>query len=68
MRATLEFTLPDDQEEHAIALRGRASQSALWDIAQAIRSRLKYGENVSAEERNTLEEIRALIPAYVWGD
>ena len=42
MKAILEFELPDDQEEYEMAVDAPKMYSALWDIKQLIRSKLKY--------------------------
>ena len=42
MRAILEFELPDDQSEYELAVDASKMYSALWDIKQLIRSKLKY--------------------------
>lgn len=58
MKIILEF---DDDEEHEAAARHIHCSDAfcmLWDIDQAIRSRLKYKEGVTEEETRFLEELR----------
>ena len=42
MKAILKFELPDDQEEYELAVNAPKMYSALWDIKQLIRSKLKY--------------------------
>lgn len=42
MKAILEFKLPDDQEEYEFAVNALKMYSALWQIKQLIRSKLKY--------------------------
>jgi hypothetical protein len=62
MKATLTFTLPDDQDEYDAARLGREALSTLWEIDQRCRSLLKHGEPTD-EEKRLAEEIRAMIPA-----
>jgi hypothetical protein len=62
MRATLTFTLPDEQGEFDAARLGSKALSTLWEIDQRCRSLLKHGEPTD-EERRLAEEIRAMIPA-----
>ena len=45
MKAILEFELPDDQEEYELAVDGPKMYSALWEIKQLIRSKLKYNSD-----------------------
>ena len=61
VKATLSFTLPDDQGEYDAARLGRAALSALWEIDQRCRSLLKHGDP-SDETARLAEEIRAMIP------
>ena len=42
MKATLEFTLPDEAHEHRIAQRGALYLAALREIAETFRYRRKY--------------------------
>lgn len=59
--ATLTFKLPEEGSEHRLAIRAGEMSSALWEIAQKIRARLKY-ESPSKAESDTLEELRSMIP------
>ena len=61
MKATLSFTLPDDQGDYDAARLGRAALSALWEINERCRSLLKHGDP-SDETARLAEEIRAMIP------
>jgi hypothetical protein len=61
MRATLTYSLPDEQGEYDAARLGRQALSALWEIDQRLRSLVKHGEP-TAEQRQLAEEIREMIP------
>jgi hypothetical protein len=61
MKATLTYTLPDEQAEYDAARLGREALSTLWDIDQGCRSLIKHG-TPSDETRRLAEEIRAMIP------
>jgi hypothetical protein len=61
MRATLTFTLPDEQGEFDAARLGRSALSTLWGIDQRCRAICKHGEP-SDETRRLAEEIRGMIP------
>lgn len=41
---TIEFNLPDDQEDLDIVLKAREMYSALIEIDNVLRTQLKYGE------------------------
>lgn len=59
-KATLTFTLPDENHEFQAAIRGRDALSALWDIDQHCRSLLKHGD--PGDEAATLaEQIREMV-------
>jgi hypothetical protein len=62
MRATLSFTLPDEQGDFDAARLGPQALATLWDIDQRCRALLKHGEP-SDGERRLAEEIRGMIPA-----
>lgn len=59
-RATLTFTLPDEEPEHRAALQGREAKRVLWEIDQRLRTLLKHGDP-SDETARLAEEIRDLI-------
>ena len=60
MKATLTFSLPEDQADFDAARLGRAALAALWQIDQHCRSLLKHGEPTTQEAR-LAQEIRAMI-------
>lgn len=60
MRATLTFSLPDEEPEHRAALQGREAKRVLWEIDQRLRAVLKHG-SPSDETARLAEEIRSLI-------
>jgi hypothetical protein len=62
MKATLTFSLPEEQSEYDAARLGREALLALWEIDQHCRSLIKHG-TPSDETRRLAEEIRAMIPA-----
>lgn len=51
-KATLSFVLPEERVEHSHAVHGHRFLSALQDIRQALRDKVKYSETgpVSWEE------------------
>jgi hypothetical protein len=61
MKATLEFTLPDDEAEHRYALAGQDALIALEEIDNWARGILKHGEPGDEAEK-LLKELRAMIP------
>ena len=45
MKATLEFTMPEDRVEHALALRGPSFAFALTNLDNTLRNALKHGHH-----------------------
>ena len=61
MKATLEFSLPEEDAEHVRAVNASAAWSALYDIDNRIRGILKYGLNEESSHERELAEIRREI-------
>ena len=73
MRATLEFTLPEERPEHICALKGMDTVLLLDSLLNEIRSYLKHGAGEFREWRDeetgnvvtacdhTLEKVRSFI-------
>jgi hypothetical protein len=60
MKATLEFDLPQDQEEHAAALNGWRYRAVINNTMEIIRVKLKHGHAYKTPE-DALEDIRREI-------
>lgn len=58
MRAILEFSLPEEQEEHRHALNGIRYSCVLDDFDNYLRSRLKYEHELPDDARAALEAAR----------
>ena len=60
MKATLEFNLPEDQQDLDLAVNGAKAQSALWEMDQWLRSQYKYmsDEEYSKDKYETFEKCR----------
>ena len=57
MKITIEF---DDVEDAMVAMDGVRYKSALWDLDQYLRSRIKY-EELTDEAHSALEEARSKL-------
>jgi len=57
MKATLEFQLPEDQNEHIRAIHAGEAWSALYEIDGMLRNLLKYGN----DRYKTVEELAQAI-------
>lgn len=61
MKASLQFTLPDEESEFTDAVEGHEAKSLIWDIDQHCRSLIKYNDNASDETIAFAESIRQMI-------
>ena len=64
MKATIEFNLPEDEEQFNVANKGMDWALLAWDIDQLLRKKLKYG-NLLPNTRAELEEIRDTLNEMV---
>ena len=58
MKATLEFELPQESEEHSLAVNGWKYRMVLSEMDQWLRKLVKYGEENS-------DEINGFCPSNV---
>ena len=59
MKAIIEFELPEDQEEYQMANNASKMYTALWDIRQLFRSKLKYNsDGLNDEQLDQWESMR----------
>jgi len=64
MKAVLVFDLPQDKEEFETANMASEYKFCLHDVAQIIRSKLKYGD-LTDDQRAAVEEINKNIWAAI---
>jgi len=57
MKATLEFDLPEDASEHLQAVHAGDAFSALLEMKNLFREKLKYGQ-LSDEDYDAIDQIR----------
>ncbi len=50
MKATLEFSLPEEQNEFDTVSKAGAYESALWEIKELIRGAAKYDTEMNMQE------------------
>jgi len=55
-KATLEFNLPEEQEEFLIACSAGAAAAAVWDFDQWLRNMVKHGAEPLDQE--TVSKVR----------
>lgn len=59
MKATLEFNLPDDEQEFTLANNAMNFWSVLWELDNELRAKTKYAPDDMPEDKyDAYEEIR----------
>ena len=62
MKATLEFNLPDDQEEFVMANNALNFWRVLYDLDQELRTKTKYAsDDLPQDKYDAYQEIRDMI-------
>lgn len=64
MKATLEFNLPEENEEHKDAINGSLWKSVVWDIDQHLRSKIKYAD-LPDDQYKIYEDLREQLWQFV---
>jgi len=64
MKATLEFTLPEEREEFEMTNKAVDYYSQLHEIDNYLRSLLKHGDPEAQSTRRLAENIRNMIEIY----
>lgn len=63
MKATLEFSLPLEQDEHLTALRAGDWKATVEATLEKIRAMRKYGDHLTGDQQEAIEEVRKTIIA-----
>ena len=64
MKATITFTLPDEEDEYRNAIEGAKMRVILWDVDQFLRAKMKYEELSDGQYdafKETREHLRRLL-------
>lgn len=64
MKASLIYSLPEEEAEFQNAIEGRDAKRVLWDLNEWLRSRIKYAMLPEAESRamqETRDELHRLL-------
>ena len=56
-KATLEFNLPEETQEHLDAIKGTDWKLVAWDVDQLLRKYLKYGCEDCEDNRDAAFEL-----------
>jgi hypothetical protein len=63
MKVILEFNLPEERDEHTLALKGREFWNCLWDLDQKCRNALKHGHSYK-----TADEVLEMVREFIHGE
>jgi hypothetical protein len=70
MKATLEFTLPEEEYEYAAAIKGVASLCVLDDLLGELRNAVKYNSGPLSEASEVDEAVNMItlekVRDYIW--
>lgn len=59
MKATLEFNLPEDQNEFEMVNNASKTYSVIWDLQQWLRSQIKHATTTMSDDTyDTFEKCR----------
>jgi hypothetical protein len=64
MKATITFTLPEENHEYRNAIEGEKMRVILWDVDQFLRAKMKYEELSDGQYdafKETREHLRRLL-------
>ena len=66
MKATLNYTLPDEQQEFQDAVNGIKWKSAMWDLDQRLRGLIKHApDSMDETEHKTYQMVRTMLHEIV---
>ena len=58
MKAILEFNLPEEKDDHDMALNGYKYKIAVGDIFDVLRKYSKYDDSLTTEQYTLIDELR----------
>jgi len=61
MKATLTFTLPEEDSEHRLAINGHKYYSILWEFDQWLRGEMKYQDHETVGTEAARDKLRELM-------
>jgi acyl carrier protein len=64
MKATLEFNLPEDQNDYDLYKDAFEFFKVIWELNQELRKKIKY-EELSEEEYNVYEKINEFVAELI---
>lgn len=65
-KATLVFNLPEENEEHKLALNAGRMYSCLWELDQFLRNKVKYeSDSLSDAEIGAYKEYRKILHDFL---
>lgn len=66
MKAILEFNLPEDRDDFALATNGSKMWSVLWELDQHLRAQVKYAPDTANDDKlEAYTEIREKLHNFM---
>ena len=65
MKATLEFSLPDDQAEYDMVINASKFYNIIWDMKQELRSKVKHSE-LSEEQYKAYDSMQEFFNNLIY--
>lgn len=65
MKAILEFNLPEERPEFDLAVNGNKWSFVAWKIDQELRSKIKYSESITDDQRDIYQEVRDMLREFM---
>ena len=64
-KATITFTLPEEQQDFHDAVHASDYKMVLWDLDQRLRSKLKYDDSLNQSSADAYQEARDMLHGYL---
>jgi hypothetical protein len=64
-KATITFTLPEEQVDFHDAVHASDYKMVLWDLDQRLRSKLKYDDSLNQSAADAYQEARDMLHGYL---
>lgn len=64
-KATITFTLPEEQQDFHDAVHASDYKMVLWDLDQRLRSKIKYDDTLDSSLAAAYQEARDMLHGYL---
>jgi hypothetical protein len=64
-KATITFTLPEEQQDFHDAVHASDYKLVLWDLDQKLRSEIKYNDKLDHKTETAYQTVRDMLHGYL---